>query len=85
VQLKWKAPAGVNVAAYAIYRDGALWATTPAGVTQYTDRELFVPGQHTRYHVSLYSAAGAESHARGALPSRFTAKDDKTIEDTNLE
>ena len=67
VQLKWNAPAGVDVAAYAIYRDGALWATTPAGVTRYTDRELIVSGQHTRYHVSLYSAAGAESHARGAV------------------
>jgi len=68
VQLKWNAPAGVDVTAYAIYRDGAPWATTPAGVTRYTDREMIVPGQHTRYHVSLYSAAGAESHARAAMP-----------------
>jgi len=68
MELKWNAPAGVDVTAYAIYRDGALWATTPAGVTRYADRELIVSGQHTRYHVSLYSAAGAESQARVALP-----------------
>jgi hypothetical protein len=68
VQLKWNAPASVDVAAYAVYRDGALRATTPAGVTRYTDSEMIVPGQHTRYHVSLYSAAGAESHARAAMP-----------------
>jgi hypothetical protein len=68
LQLEWTAPAGVDVAAYAIYRDGALWATTPAGVTRYTDREMIVSGQHTRYHVSLYSVAGAESHARAAMP-----------------
>jgi hypothetical protein len=68
VQLKWNPPAGVDVAAYAIYRDGALWATTRGGVTKYTDHEMTVAGQHTRYHISLYSVAGAESPACAAMP-----------------
>ena len=38
-----------------------------------------------RSAVRRIPAAGAESDARGALPSRFPAKDDKTIEDTNLD
>jgi len=66
VELRWTAPADVNVAAYVVYRDGAMWAVTPGDVTTYTDRELIEPGSHTRYNVALYDARGAESSAAGA-------------------
>jgi hypothetical protein len=68
VRLEWDHPAGVDIAAYVIYRDGALWATTPASITTYIDHEMIVAGQHTRYHVTLYSAVGAESFACEAAP-----------------
>jgi len=65
--LAWQAPSGVDVANYAIYRDGALFAVTPPGVTSYTDTTL-LPGTNTRYHVSLLETSGAESTAPSANP-----------------
>lgn len=69
VELNWTAPAGVDVAAYIIWREGGMIATTPPGVTTYTDSEMISPGQHTRYYVSCLSTIGAESSVRGASPS----------------
>ena len=68
VVLNWMKPSGVAVAAYAIYRDGILWATTPADVTTWTDRELILPASKTVYNVSLWATTGAESSATAATP-----------------
>lgn len=62
VTLSWVAPAGVTVAAYVLYRDGALWAVVPPSQTQLVDAEA-LPGTSTRYHVALYATSGAESAA----------------------
>jgi hypothetical protein len=68
VALNWVKPAGVAVAAYAIYRDGILWAATPGNVTTWTDSELILPSSKTRYNVSLWAMNGAESNASDATP-----------------
>jgi len=69
VKLQWAAPDGVDVAAYVIYRDGALWAATDGETTHFVDTERVVPASHTRYHVALYSKIGAESVAAAATPN----------------
>ena len=66
--LNWTKPAGVAVAAYAIYRDGILWASAPADATTWTDGELILPSSKTRYDVSLWATNGAESSATPAKP-----------------
>ncbi len=68
VTLAWQVPSSVEVANYVIYRDGALFAVTPSGVTGYTDTTA-LPGTNTRYHVSLLDTSGAESNAASADPS----------------
>ena len=68
VVLNWTKPSGVAVAAYAIYRDGILWATAPADATSWTDSELIIPSSKTLYNVSLWATNGAESSATAATP-----------------
>jgi hypothetical protein len=72
VQVDWDRPADVAVAAYAIYRDGALWSATAADVTTFVDRERIVENQFTRYHVSLFNTDGAESMASETVPPIVT-------------
>jgi hypothetical protein len=69
VTLTWTKPAAVAVAAYAIYRDGILWATAPADATTWTDRELILPSSKTLYNVSLWAKNGAESVAPATTPA----------------
>jgi hypothetical protein len=68
VVLNWTKPSDVAVAAYAIYRDGILWASAPADATAWTDSELILPSSKTRYYVSLWAVNGAESSATTAAP-----------------
>jgi hypothetical protein len=68
VVLNWTKPSGVAVAAYAIYRDGILWASAPADATSWTDSELILPSSKTRYDISLWATNGAESSATAATP-----------------
>jgi hypothetical protein len=68
VTLSWAAPADATAEYYAIYRDGSLWRVVPGTQTSFIDGELIVPGSHTRYDVSLYTASGAESGATSATP-----------------
>ena len=68
VQVAWEPPEDVTVAAYVVYREGALWAVTPPNVTTFTDREWIEAGQHTRYHVALYDETGCESIATESTP-----------------
>ena len=70
--LAWQAPSSVDVANYVVYRDGALFAVTPPGVTSYTDTTV-LPGTNTRYHVALLDKNGAESNAESADPSMVRA------------
>ena len=67
VKLSW--PAVRDAKAYLIYRDGVLWAAVPGGTTSFTDREWLRPGTHTRYHLSIVAASGAESAASAANPA----------------
>ena len=70
VRISWTPPTGdVDVAAYVIYRDGALWAATDVKTTHFVDTERVVPTSHTRYHVAVYSTIGAESGATAAAPN----------------
>lgn len=69
VTLTWQHPSGVDVAAYVIYRDGAIWAATDGAVTTYEDSELMSPDAHTRYHVAVYDTNGAESTAAATTPA----------------
>jgi len=58
VELKWPS-AGPDVAAYVVYRDGALWAVTDAATTRFVDRVFIEPGSHTRYDIACYNRIGA--------------------------
>ena len=69
----WQAPSSVDVANYVVYRDGALFAVTPPGVTSYTDTTV-LPGTNTRYHVALLDNIGVESNAASADPSMVRAQ-----------
>jgi len=70
IRISWTPPADdVDVAAYVVYRDGALWAATDAETTRFVDTERVVPASHTRYHVAVYSTIGAESGATAAAPN----------------
>jgi hypothetical protein len=70
VELGWRPPAGAaNVAAYVIYRDGALWAVTDGRTLSFVDRSFIEPRSRTRYHVACYTADGAESGATEARPA----------------
>jgi putative Ig domain-containing protein/dockerin type I repeat protein len=78
VTLAWQAPGGVTVAGYIIYRDGAMWAVTPAGTTSWVDTGI-LPGTNTRYHVALYSSIGAEASAVAADPSMIRTSGGSSI------
>lgn len=73
VEIDWQPPESVDVAYYAIYRDGALFDVTEAGTTTWTDRTI-LPSTNTRYYVSALAKTGAESQASQTEPAMIRTR-----------